>query len=50
MPGDGVVLWEEPEMRPATLLLGVDIVLNGVKCLELVVEDSSCLNAPDLVI
>ena len=48
--GDGVTLWEGPGMRPGTEPVEVDVPLEGVKMLELTVEDTSGLDAPDLVI
>lgn len=48
--GDGVTLFDGPAMRPATDPVEVDVPLGGVKLLELIVEDTSGLDAPDLVV
>jgi len=48
--GDGVILWEGPGMRPVDVPAEVDVPLDGVRLLELVVDDTSGLNAPDLVV
>ena len=48
--GDGVTLWEGPYMRPGNEAVEVDVPLEGVEMLDLVVEDTSGLDAPDLVV
>jgi alpha-galactosidase len=48
--GDGLTLWQGPGMRPGNEAVEVDVALEGVCLLELVVEDTSGLDAPDLVV
>ena len=48
--GDGVVLWESPGLRPTSLPVELVVPVAGVRLLELIVDDTSGLDAPDHVV